>query len=69
MTTPGLMPAGTDPNLLAQIDFSDHTSLKRPALIVSIVFLCLVSIVVSLRIFTRAYFVKTLFLDDSKGPH
>ncbi|KAK3369815.1 hypothetical protein B0H63DRAFT_303061 [Podospora didyma] len=52
------------PEELAKYDFSDKSTLAPAIWRVNLVFIVLVGIVISLRIFTRAYMTKHYFVDD-----
>ena len=58
---PDLIPSTGE---LARYDFSDKTSLAPSIWHVNLTFIVLVGVVVSLRIFTRAYMTKHFFADD-----
>lgn len=54
------------PEQLADIDFSDHSTLTTAVWGVNVAFLILVAIVVVLRMYTRACITRQFFTDDSK---
>ena len=56
-----LMPS---PEELARYDFNDKSSLASLVWRVNITFIVLVGIVVSMRVFTRAYMTRQFFIDD-----
>ncbi|KAM7194241.1 hypothetical protein V8F33_007387 [Rhypophila sp. PSN 637] len=58
---PKLMPNTGE---LAQYDFTDKSTLTPAIWNVNLTFIVLVSVVVSLRVFTRAYMTKHFFADD-----
>ncbi|KAM7185221.1 hypothetical protein V8F20_011903 [Naviculisporaceae sp. PSN 640] len=58
---PQLMPSTGE---LAQYDFTDKTTLAPAIWVVNLTFIILVSLVVSLRVFTRAFLTKHFFVDD-----
>lgn len=58
---PQLMPSTGE---LEQYDFTDKTTLAPAIWNVNLTFIVLVSLVVSLRVFTRAYLTEHFFVDD-----
>lgn len=58
---PALMPSAGE---LAQYDFTEKTTLAPVIWRVNLTFMVLVGVVVSLRVFTRAYMTKHFFADD-----
>jgi len=65
MADTGFIPAGTDLSGLQSIDFTNRSSHQQSLFVTSVVFIVVIFLTVSLRVFTRVYFVKTLFIDDS----
>jgi hypothetical protein len=51
---------------ITQFDLSDHSSRVPSIKITNIVFIGLITLIVGLRIVTRALFVRKIFADDSK---
>jgi len=54
------------PEQIADIDFTDHSTLTTAVWGVNVAFLVLVAIIVALRMYTRACITRQFFADDSK---
>jgi hypothetical protein len=56
-------------SILAQFDFNDHSNKQGQIVWINATFISLIGLVVTMRIFTRFFIVRHIFLDDGKLVH